>query len=119
MKTYNYSYYKTPISKSNFEANVPKNWIDEIENGEYSWGGYRASEVENEDDIKEEQTFDIHFNDSENSNSKCFKMTKDEAIEYINHNNGTNNSYFADYKGGTVSVVCNETEETVFEIEVK
>jgi hypothetical protein len=34
-------------------------------------------------------------------------------------NNGTDESYFADYKGGTVSVVCNETGEKVFETKVK
>ena len=64
------------------------------------------------------KTYNVHFNDSENSNSKGFKVTESEAREYIKQNNGTNNSYFADYKGGTVSVICNETGETVFETEI-
>lgn len=33
-------------------------------------------------------------------------------------NNGSNHSYFADYKGGSVSIKCNETKETVFETEI-
>lgn len=61
-----------------------------------------------------EKTYNIHFNDSENSNDKGFSLTLEEAKLYIAHNNGTNESYFADYKGGEVSIVCNETGETVF-----
>ena len=43
----------------------------------------------------------------------------ENANSCIKSNNGTNNSYFADYKGGTVSVVCNQDGETVYEEEVK
>lgn len=64
-------------------------------------------------------TYDIFFNDSENSNNKGFALSLEDAKAYIANNNGTNNSYFADYKGGTVSIVCNETNETVYEEEVK
>ncbi len=39
----------------------------------------------------------------------------DSNLNYIRENNGTNNSYFRDYKGGTVSIVCNQTGETVYE----
>lgn len=64
-------------------------------------------------------TYDIFFNDSENSNNKGFVLPLEDAKAYINRYNGTNESYFADYKGGIVSIVCNETQETVFETEVK
>lgn len=64
------------------------------------------------------QTFDIFFNDDNNSNNKGFAISLEDAISYIKNNNGTNESYFQDYKGGTVSIVCNETEETVFETEI-
>jgi hypothetical protein len=64
------------------------------------------------------QTFDIFFNDDNNSNNKGFAISLEDAKNYIERNNGTNESYFADYKGGTVSIVCNETEETVFETEI-
>lgn len=61
------------------------------------------------------KTYDVHFNDSENSNSKDFRLSIEECKDYIFINNGTNNSYFGDYKGGIVSIVCNETGETVHE----
>jgi hypothetical protein len=65
------------------------------------------------------KTYDIYFNDSNNSNNKGFEMTLEDAKYYIKSNNGTNNSYFADYKGGIVSVVCNQDGETVYEEEIK
>lgn len=40
-------------------------------------------------------------------------------MDYIRSYNGTSESYFADYKGDTVSIVCNETGETVYETVVK
>lgn len=64
-------------------------------------------------------TFDILFSDNNNSNNKGFEMSLADAKHYIQRNNGTNESYFEDYKGGTVSIVCNETEEVVFETIVK
>jgi len=64
-------------------------------------------------------TYDIVFNNSEHSNNKGFKESLDYCKNYIAQNNGTNNSYFAEYKGGTVSIICNDTQETIFEIEVK
>jgi len=52
MKQYNYFYNGQPIQKSQFLRVVPENWESEVENGEYSysWGYYRASEIESEDD---------------------------------------------------------------------
>lgn len=72
-----------------------------------------------EEIIEVELTFDVHFNDSENSNNKGFSKTEQECKDYIQVHNGTNYSYFEDYKGGIVSVVCNETGETVYEEEVR
>jgi hypothetical protein len=66
-----------------------------------------------------ELTYDVHFNDSTDSNGKGFMADFDYCKNYIEQNNGTNNSYFEDYKGGTVSIVCNETGETVYEEEVR
>ena len=68
---------------------------------------------------KIKETFDIHFNDDESSMNKGFDLTKSECMAYIKRNNGTNNSYFADYKGGTVSIVSNLTGKTVFVTIVK
>jgi hypothetical protein len=68
--------------------------------------------------IKIIKTYDVHFNNSTSSNNKGFKLTLKSCKNYIECNNGTNDSYFADYKGGTVSIVCNETGETVYEEDV-
>lgn len=65
------------------------------------------------------ETYDIHFNDDENSNNKDFELTLEEAKNYIAKHNGTNESYFEDYKGGSVSIVNNRTGENVYEEEVK
>jgi len=63
-------------------------------------------------------TFDIFFNDDSNSNNLGFKSSLEYCKDYIEMHNGTNKSYFEDYKGGTVSIVCNETQEVAFETEV-
>ncbi len=61
------------------------------------------------------KTYDVHFDDSGNSNNKGFAETIDFCKSYIAGNNGTNESYFKDYNGGLVSIVCNETGEVVFQ----
>jgi hypothetical protein len=65
------------------------------------------------------QTFDVVFNDEKNSNNKGFTESLQYCKDYIALHNGSNDSYFADYKSGIVSIVCNETEETIFESIVK
>lgn len=64
-------------------------------------------------------TYDVQFDDDDNTNSKGWRESYDYCKDYIESNNGTNNSYFVDYKGGTVSIVCNETGEIVYHEEVK
>ena len=63
-------------------------------------------------------TYTVVFNDDNDSNDKGFEQTLDYCKNYIATYNGTNESYFADYKGGIVQIVCNETEEVVYEEEV-
>lgn len=64
-------------------------------------------------------SYNVHFNDSESSNDKGFEQTLDYCKHYIDTYNGTNESYFADYKkDGFVSIVCNETGETVYVTDV-
>jgi hypothetical protein len=65
------------------------------------------------------KTYDLVFDDNNNSNSKGFNMTLEEAKSYITRHNGTNYSYFADYKGGIISVVCNQDGRTVYQEIVK
>lgn len=64
-------------------------------------------------------TYNIHFNDSENSNDLGISESFTYCENYIKQHNGTNHSYFADYKGGEVSIVCNETGETIKEEEIR
>lgn len=59
-------------------------------------------------------TYNIHFNDTENSNDKGLNSSFDYCMNYIQNYNGTDVSYFKDYKGGEVSIVCNETEEVIY-----
>jgi hypothetical protein len=65
------------------------------------------------------KTYDVHFNDDKDSNNKGFKESITYCKNYIKLNNGSKSSYFANYKGGTVSVVCNETGETKYVTIVK
>ena len=60
--------------------------------------------------IMEKKTYDVVFNDDYASDSKGWHETKEECINYTQTYNGTNESYFEDYKGGVVQVVCNETD---------
>lgn len=64
-------------------------------------------------------TYDVQFDDDNDSNSKGWKEDYDVCKDYIERYNGTNESYFEDYKGGTVSIVCNGTGETVYSEEIK
>lgn len=59
-------------------------------------------------------TYDIIFNDDTDSNNVGGNYTLQEARNYIEMNNGTEWGYFKDYKGGTVSIHCNETDEEVY-----
>lgn len=66
------------------------------------------------------KTYDIVFNDERNSNSKGFAESLDYCKEYIARNNdGTGESYFADYEGGIVQIIDNLTGEVVYEEPVK
>lgn len=65
------------------------------------------------------KTYDVYFNSETSSNNKGWKETYDYCREWIRENNGTGHSYFEDYTGGMVSIVCNETGETVFEERVR
>jgi hypothetical protein len=66
----------------------------------------------------EKQTYDIHFQSNDSSMNKGFRFSLEQAANHISIHNGTNHSYFQDFKGGLVQIVCNETEEVVYETEV-
>jgi hypothetical protein len=65
------------------------------------------------------RTYDVHFNDDNSSNSLGFATSYNRCIDFIENYNGTNHSYFADYKGGTVSIICIETGKEEFSTTIK
>ena len=69
--------------------------------------------------INKSHTFDIIFNNDTNSNSKGWSESYEYCLDYIKRYNGTNESYFEDYKGGVVSIYDNDAEETVYEEIIK
>ena len=60
-----------------------------------------------------DETYDVFFNDDTDSNSKGFSLTREEAIEKAEIMLESGDSYVNDYTGGTISVVGNETCQTV------
>ena len=69
--------------------------------------------------IDKMKTYDIFFNDDNNANNLGFKQTLEFCLNFIHLHNGSNESYFLDYLGGKVSILCNETcvceyEEVIF-----
>ena len=46
-KQFNYFYDGRPITQTRFEDAVPENWQEEVDEfGEYSYGYYRATEID-------------------------------------------------------------------------
>ena len=69
--------------------------------------------------INNSHKFDIYFNDNECSNNKGFAESYEYCKNYIDMYNGTSESYFGDYKGGTVSIYDIDAEEEVYSEDVK
>ena len=74
-----------------------------------------------EDDFKElaKKTYDVCFDNDNSSNNEGWHETYEYCKNYIEMYNGTNEDYFKDYKGGIVSIYCNETDEEVYSERVK
>ena len=64
-------------------------------------------------------TYDVIFDDDESSASKGFEQTYDECKAYIEKHNGADGYYFEDFKSGVVSIRCNETDEVVYQEDIK
>lgn len=62
------------------------------------------------------KTYDVYFNDNGNSNNEGFKESLEYCMNWIEANRKDKSTYFGDYANGTgtVSIVCNETEEVVY-----
>jgi hypothetical protein len=64
----------------------------------------------------EELTYDIVFNCDEHTNNKGVELSLNDAYSYISFNMYNKWSYFQDYIGGTVSIVNNETGDTIYTV---
>lgn len=100
---YNMSKEEAEELKAKFEAYAQEHNLD--------WASFQVEELP--------FTYDVVFNDDTDSNAKGWSESYDYCLSYIKMYNGTNESYFEDYKGGVVSIYCNNTQETVYEEEVK
>ena len=105
------------------DKDLSRRFFEEYKNGNV-WGVYYNESDELTCELKDGSTFeiipddvltyDIVFNDETDSNNVGGSWSLQEAKDYIEINNGTDNGYFADYKGGTVSIYCRETDEEVY-----
>ena len=116
------------------ERKISDYLIENLENSEHGLFEYltdeEIQEIESDDEkheeVKEEvidfieenydfpaKTYDVVFDDDTAMNEKGFKATLEYCKDYvINNNTGKKTgTYFDDYRGGTVMIVCNETEE--------
>lgn len=69
--------------------------------------------------MKKIKTYDVFFDSDTDSDNKGWQQSLDYCKNFIKTFNGTNNSYFKDYKKGTVSIICNEDQKRVFSTTVK
>ena len=58
-------------------------------------------------------TYDVHFNDDEESNDVGLSETLDYCRDYIKNGSASKSGYFADYPTGYATIVCDQTEEIV------
>lgn len=66
-----------------------------------------------------EQVYDVVFNDDTASNCKHINSTYECCMQWIEANRHDNTTYFADYKGGTVSIVEVNTGNYVYTENIK
>lgn len=63
---------------------------------------------------EKKKRYDVVFHDDYTDDGKGFCETLEYCKNYIKTNNGTNNSYFADYKGGCVNIEEVKTSKVVY-----
>lgn len=80
---------------------------------------FKAYDVEVVCEVSKKETFDVVFNDGEKSDRKGWHETFSQCKDYIETYNGTDESYFADYKGGVVSIVSNTNNDVIQEFDVE
>lgn len=73
-----------------------------------------ATDCKQETETNCEQVYDVVFNDDTASNCKHINSTYKYCMQWIEANKHDNTTYFADYKGGTVSIVEVNTGNYVY-----
>lgn len=64
--------------------------------------------------------YDIFFNDDTTTDNKGWENSSaSDCFDYIKAYNGTDDSYFADYKGGVVQVIHSDSGEILMEEKIK
>ena len=63
--------------------------------------------------VELDMTYDVEFNNENDTNSKGFELSRKECEDWIRSNR--DDEYFHMYAGGTVSIICNQTEDVVME----
>lgn len=69
--------------------------------------------------INYKHKFDVFFTDGENSNYEGFAESFEYCEGYIGTFNGSGESYFGEYKGGTVSIYDIDDDVCVYSEEVR
>ena len=87
-----------------------------VANKRDEWFDNKAEELINDYKIL---TYDVVFDDDESSASKGFEQTYDECKAYIEKHNGADGYYFENFKSGVVSIRCNETNEVVYQEDIR
>ncbi len=104
---------------SEWMSDMPKPCADDLK-GLFELGMLFVAKFRNEDgrhmDIVywPNYTFDVQFDSETSSNSEGFNASFYHCKYWIGINRNDRSTYFGDYIGGTVSIVCNETGETVY-----
>lgn len=97
-------------------------WIESLNSdwtGADAFGFWLAVEPKDKKDIEAHyRTYNVVFNDNDYSTCGIDRGTLKECRDYIDAGLNSGRGYFADYKGGTVSIYCNETDEEVFSEEI-
>lgn len=65
------------------------------------------------------KTYDVEFNDDNDSMSQGFRATLDYCKSWIEYSRNDKSTYFGDFPGGIVSIRCNETGEEVYSEDIR
>lgn len=117
---FGWQWYLTSKEALDFDMNdeTRKKHIEEITEFIKENFDYEVGNIEDEEE-DEELTYDIRFDDENDSETKGFEESIEYCKMYIKTNNSSNNETFAQFAGGTATIVCNETEEDIETIIIK